>query len=86
MYVDSWQSLETTTSLSYNRAERTFTLKTKHNVSYTLTDNMGNVVASGNLEPVPELVLDMDDFSEGEYLLKLQCEEEVKEIRIINNK
>ena len=86
VYVDSWQSLETTTSLSYNRAERTFTLKTKHNVSYTLTDNMGNVVARGNLEPVPELVLDMDDFSEGEYLLKLQCEEEVKEIRIINNK
>ena len=86
VYVDSWQSLETTTSLSYNRAERTFTLKTKHNVSYTLTDNMGTVVAGGNLEPVPELVFDMDDFSEDEYLLKLQCEEEIKEIRIINNK
>ena len=86
VYVDPWQSLETTTSLSYDRAERTFMLKTKHNVSYTLTDDMGNVVASGNLEPAPELVFDMDEFAGSEYLLKLQCEEEVKEIRIINNK
>lgn len=86
VYVDSWQSLETTTSLSYDRTERTFMLKTKHNVSYTLTDDMGNVVASGNLEPAPELVFDMDEFAGSEYLLKLQCEEEVKEIRIINNK
>ena len=86
VYVDPWQSLESITSLSYNRTERTFTLKTKHNVSYTLSDDMGNVVAGGNLEPVPELVFDMDEFAGSEYLLKLQCEEEVKEIRIINNK
>ena len=86
VYVDSWQSLEATTSLSYDRTEKTFTLKTKHNVSYTLTDKEGVVVGSGKLEPVPELVIDMASLSADEYLLKLHCEDEIKEIRIINNK
>ena len=86
VYVDPWQSLETTTSLSYDRTERTFTLKTKHNVSYSLMDEVGSVVESGHLEPVPELVIYMDALSIGEHLLRLQCEEEIKEIRIINNK
>ena len=86
VYVDPWQSLETTTSLSYDRTEETFTLKTKHNVSYTLTDNDGVVVGSGLLEPVPELLVPMDELAYGEYLLILQCKDEMKEIRIINNK
>lgn len=84
VYVDPWQSLETVTSLSYDRAERTFTLKTKHNVSYTLTDQVGAVVSSATLEPVPELVIDMKTLSAGEHLLKLQCEDEIKEIKLIN--
>ena len=86
VYVDPWQSLETTTSLAYDRTERTFTLKTKHNVSYSLMDEVGSVVESGHLEPVPELVIYMDELAAGEHLLRLQCEEEIKEIRIINNK
>lgn len=84
VYVDPWQSLETVTSLSYDRAERTFTLKTKHNVSYTLIDRIGAVVSEGALEPVPELVIDMNTLSAGEHLLKLQCEDEIKEIKLIN--
>ena len=86
VYVDSWQSLEATTSLSYDRTERAFTLKTKHNVSYTLTDEAGVVVGSGKLEPVPELVIDMDSYAVGQYWLQLQCADEIKEIKIINNK
>ena len=77
--------MEETTALSYDRRERAFTLKTKHNVSYSLTDKEGSVVSSGVLSPIPELVLDMDELPSSEYVLKLQCEEEVKEIRIINN-
>ena len=86
IHVTTWQSLEETTSLSYDRRERTFTLKTKHNVSYSLTDKEGVVVSSGVLSPVPELVFDMDNLTASEYVLKLQCEEEVKAIKIINNK
>lgn len=85
VFVDSLQSLETVTSLSYDRVERSFTLKTKHNVSYSLIDEAGTVVESGDLEPIPELVIYMDELSAGEYLLRLQCEGEIKEIRIINN-
>ena len=85
IHVTPWQSLEETTALSYDRRERAFTLKTKHNVSYSLTDKEGSVVSSGVLSPIPELVLDMDELPSSEYVLKLQCEEEVKEIRIINN-
>jgi hypothetical protein len=44
------------------------------------------VIESGDLEPVPELVIYMDELAAGEHLLRLQCEEEIKEIRIINNK
>ena len=86
VYVDPWQSLETTTSLSYDRTEKAFTLKTKHNVSYTLTDKDGVVVGGGLLEPVPELLIPMGELASGEYMLILQCEDELKEIRIINNK
>lgn len=87
VFVEPWQSLETTTSLSYDRTEKTFTLKTKHNVSYSLTDDKGSVISSGLLEPVPELVVDADTLpSSDEYSLRLQCEEEVKEIKIINKK
>lgn len=86
VYVDPWQSLETTTSLSYDRTEEAFTLKTKHNVSYTLTDKDGVVVGGGLLEPVPELLIPMGELASGEYMLILQCEDELKEIRIINNK
>lgn len=85
IHVTPWQSLEETTALSYDRRERAFTLKTKHNVSYSLTDKEGSVVSSGVLSPIPELVLDMDELPSSEYVLKLRCEEEVKEIRIINN-
>ena len=86
VYVDPWQSLETTTSLAYDRTERAFTLKTKHNVSYSLINEADIVIESGDLEPVPELVIYMDELAAGEHLLRLQCEEEIKEIRIINNK
>lgn len=86
VYVDPWQSLETTTSLAYDRTERAFTLKTKHNVSYSLINEADVVIESGDLEPVPELVIYMDELAAGEHLLRLQCEEEIKEIRIINNK
>lgn len=84
VYVDPRQSLETVTSLEYDRAERTVTLKTKHNVSYTLTDQIGVVIGEGTLEPVPELVIDMKTLSAGEHLLQLQCEDEIKEIKLIN--
>ena len=86
VFVDPWQSLEATTSLEYDRAEETFILKTKHNVKYSLTNEAGTEVENGNLEPVPELVIDMKELPKGKYLLRLQCEEEVKDIKIINNK
>lgn len=86
VFVDPWQSLEATTSLEYDRAEETFILKTKHNVKYSLTNEAGAEVENGNLEPVPELVIDMNELPMGKYLLRLQCEEEIKEIKIINNK
>ena len=86
VFVDPWQSLETTTSLSFDRIERIFTLKTKHNVDYSLIDSDGEIVGNGMLEPVPELVIHMNDLLPEEYLLRLKCEEEIKEIRIINNK
>ena len=86
VFVDPWQSLEATTSLEYDRAKETFILKTKHNVKYSLTNEAGTEVENGNLEPVPELVIDMKELPKGKYLLRLQCEEEVKDIKIINNK
>ncbi len=85
IYVDPWQSLETVTSLSYERAEKVFTLKTKHNVSYSLMDKTGVVINSGILEPIPELLIDTKTLSAGEHLLRLQCEDEIKEIKLINN-
>jgi hypothetical protein len=84
--VDPWQSLEATTSLEYDRAKETFILKTKHIVKYSLTNEAGTEVENGNLEPVPELIIDMKELPKGKYLLRLQCEEEVKDIKIINNK
>lgn len=86
VYVDPWQSLEATTSLSYDRMEGIFTLKTKHNVSYSLINATDNVISEGILEPVPELLIPMGELAPGEYLLRLRCEDEIKEIRLINNK
>jgi hypothetical protein len=51
-----------------------------------LTNEAGTEVENGNLEPVPELIIDMKELPKGKYLLRLQCEEEVKDIKIINNK
>lgn len=85
VYVDPWQSLEAVTSLSYERTGKILTLKTKHNVSYSLMDKIGVVINSGILEPVPELLIDTKTLSAGQHLLRLQCEDEIKEIKLINN-
>lgn len=86
VYVDSWQSLEKTTSLSFDRESRLFRLVTKHNVSYRLVNEQGTVLQSGMLEPLPQLEIPASLLSPGRNTLTLECVDDTKSIQLINNK
>lgn len=81
--VDAWKSLEEMTSVRYDRTVAKFLFKTKHNVSYTLTDEQGNILDEGNLEPLPQLELSMSLLRDGINVLTLKCVNETKTIRLI---
>ncbi|MDE5702787.1 MAG: C10 family peptidase, partial [Bacteroides sp.] len=76
--VEPWKSLEETTSVTFNRTTRTFTFQTKHNVSYTLTDEQGRLLHSGKLEPLPQLQINASSLPAGKNVLTLQCVDEIK--------
>lgn len=81
--VRPWRSIEEATSLSYNRTIGSFTLKTKHNVYYTITGAAGVKIAEGAIEPLPELTFNKADLSDGVNVLELRCGTEVKKIKIV---
>ena len=81
--IDPWKSLEESTSLRYDRQSERFSLHTKHNVSYVLTDLSGRVLQSGMLEPLPELTIDTQVLPADGFCLELTCGEEKKNIQII---
>lgn len=81
--VEPWKSLEETTSLNFNRTTGIFLFKTKHNVSYKLTDEQGNILKSGILEPLPQLELPASILHEGVNILTLECVNETKSIQLI---
>ena len=83
--VDEWKDLGTSTSLKYDRGNKLFYLSTKHNVSYSIINSLGIVVESGILEPLPELVIDVNRLSDGENVIELKCVDEVKQITLIKN-
>lgn len=80
--VHEWQSLGMTTSLRFDRATRRFTLKTKHNVTYTLTSEQGVQLREGSLSPLPQLVIDAATLPAGINTLTLQCGSETLSVKI----
>lgn len=82
--VDAWKSLEETTSIKFDRQTRTLTFKTKHNVSYTLTNENGTVLNTGNLEPLPELSIDANTLPAGKNTIELKCADEHKLFQLIS--
>ncbi len=81
--VEPWRSLEETTSINFNRTAGIFLFKTKHNVSYKLTDEQGNILDSGILEPLPQLELPVSILRKGVNVLTLECVNETKSIQLI---
>lgn len=81
--VDPWTSLEKKTSLSYDRQSRTFTIKTKHNVTYAIYDANGNKLQSGALSPLPELQFNAAILPAGKNVLELRCNNEIKKLNIV---
>lgn len=81
--VEPWKSLEETTSVTFNRTTRTFTFQTKHNVSYTLTDEQGRLLYSGKLEPLPQLQINASSLPAGKNVLTLQCVDEIKSVELV---
>ena len=82
--VEAWKSLEETTTLSFDRASRSFLLKTKHNVTYTITDQRGTLVRQGLLEPLPELAITPADLATGSCFIELKCADETKKFQLIS--
>lgn len=81
--VDAWASLEEKTQLSYDRNSRMFKIVTKHNVSYKLYGENGNLIQSGELSPVPELEFSSAILPAGKNKLELRCNEEIKNLYIV---
>ncbi|MCR6504946.1 C10 family peptidase [Bacteroides muris (ex Fokt et al. 2023)] len=81
--VDAWKSLEETTSVNFDRTTRIFTFVTKHNVSYTLTDEQGRKLQSGKLEPLPQLQIEAASLPAGKNVLILRCVDEIKSVQLI---
>lgn len=80
--VQPWRSIAEATSMSFNRTTGEFLLKTKHNVSYTLKSAAGIVIASGALDPLPQLQFNRSQLADGVNVLELRCNTEVKTITI----
>ncbi len=80
--VQPWRSIAEATSMSFNRTTGEFLLKTKHNVSYTLKSAAGTVIASGALDPLPQLQFNRSQLADGVNVLELRCNTEVKTITI----
>jgi hypothetical protein len=80
--VQPWRAIATATSITYNRTTGIFTLKTKHNVSYTITDASGAKIASGNIYPTPQLEINKALLSTGVNTLELRCGDEVKTLKL----
>lgn len=81
--VISWKSLEEVTKLAYERETKRLMLYTKHNVSYKLVDEDGQVRDTGILEPLPELVIDVDMFTGSYFSIELTCGDENKIVKFI---
>lgn len=84
--VEPWKSLGSTTSLSYNRNDKQFKLKTKHNVTYLLQSPTGSVISQGELSPIPELTINSQILSAGINTLTLTCGSETVSIKLITAK
>ncbi|MCM1110200.1 MAG: C10 family peptidase [Clostridium sp.] len=80
------QGLLESTSVEYNRPLGRFTIRTKHNVSYTLRDASGQTLSTGSLAPLPVLTLTRDQLGAGTNTLTLTSANEEKTIRIVNSK
>lgn len=84
IFVEPWKSLEQTTSLSFDRKTLTFKLLTKHNVTYSIANEQGIILASGALEPLPELTINKAMLSSGKAIVTLKCGNETKNIQLIS--
>jgi hypothetical protein len=62
----------------YDRATRTFSISTKHNVSYQILDANGAVIRQGTLNTLPELTLTPADYTSDVIALKMTCADESK--------
>lgn len=81
--VTPWKSLEEVTRLVYERETRRLMLYTKHNVSYKLKNESGQVTKTGTLEPLPELEINADEFTGSCFSIELTCGNENKTVKIM---
>ena len=51
-------------------------------MSYTLKSPTGTVIASGALDPLPQLQFNCSQLADGVNVLELRCSTEVKTIKI----
>lgn len=80
--VTPYRSIAESTTVTYNRSTGILNLHTKHNVSYSLIGPDGSAIASGLLDPLPELKIDRNAFQPGRYTLRMTCNSETHELKI----
>lgn len=76
------QPLAKATSIAYDRTTGTFSVLTRFNVSYTITNPSGQVSRQGRLD-LPDFEFSAADLASGVNTLRLNCGNETKEIKIV---
>ncbi len=76
------QPLAKATSISYNRTTGKFSVLTRFNVSYSITNASGQVLRQGSLD-LPDFEFSTTDLASGANTLRLTCGNETKEIKIV---
>lgn len=82
--VHAAESLEKSTSVSYDRNSSTFRFRTKHNVTATLTGPNGATIKTQVLEPLPELEINRSELPAGVSVLTLTCPGDTKTVKLVN--
>lgn len=80
------KSISESTSFSYNKATKIILLKTKKNVSYTVTSITGGQVLSGTADASNEIRIDAGTLAAGKYTLILQKGDSRKELTFVTGK
>lgn len=73
------RNLDSASSLTYNRAEKTFTIHSKHNTRCTVTNANGvKVVDNQTMQPLPQIRINRSILSKGANTVTLNCGSETK--------